>query len=996
MANLDQLGLPNGNTYNFKDNTQERSNHRHYEADVTPLVHKTYASTSYYATSANDWNTSTWYFMSIKPDSWYKPWTVRFKIHSICPSYSSYESITYSTISGRSDGYIYANWNERQNTAHYYTTIYPLKQAGFNAGYGHAVGISILYGDNYTNSAYYRTFEVDYYYCENCTVTILDTPVKWANWSGTGSTNYNGLNSMNAVSRGLMESGDDNTYTVLARAYPSIKAGPNKIFPYTLFMQNADGRWESIVTSNSTATGKSRNTHGFRLGQICYLSSGSTYSENAVPGWGQARDYHTDLIDHRYSFNTENNSTNGTTANTPVYLVGSMGNDGLFYLDTKWWTQTLPTSADGKLYIYLGDAYDYYRMTFVENRRIYRYINGMIRDYAQDAGTVNGLTVEKAVPSNAVFTDNNTTYTFANGTNGFTVTPSGGSAQTVTVTPSITNNVTGSGTSGYIAKFNGANTITNGPAFGSATNTFLRNDGSWASPAAGSDVNVTQTATSTSANYEVLFSATADNTTRTEGARKNNNLTFNPSTGNLQATQLNGVAIGSSPKFTDTNTTYSMTRDGANVKLTPSSGSAQSVGLSDLINGLGEGTSQAQGADYLVAQYAGGGTTTTSYHRRSVSNVVNATVVKAALGTGSGTTKYLREDGTWVQPPNTNTTYTFANGTNGFTVTPSGGSAQTVTVTPSIANNVTGSGTSGYLTKFNGGNTITNGPQLGSSTTTFLSNAGTWLTPDGRGNKIFTTTPTTPYKVGDLYIEDDNNIYVCTTARSSGSYNSDDWGGAVAAIDNDTMENYVDGVLANAFGTNGGNVLWRLDANGKPYEFLVTDTPGNLNGKIWRWDGNGLRFSSSGYSGSYITLINSNGRFAADYLTGTFNASNLTIQNFTAAKISGGVFTRGNSNNNSGTIIVKDSSGVTIAEVDNAGFKFYGAGNEGSRPYFIFNNSVGFAGYNASGALTFQISTDEFHIKKLYADAQLTIGGYLKAVPVNNGTNKGISFVKAY
>ena len=65
---------------------------------------------------------------------------------------------------------------------------------------------------------------------------------------------------------------------------------------------------------------------------------------------------------------------------------------------------------------------------------------------------------------------------------------------------------------------------------------------------------VTQTATTTSANYEVLFSVTADNTTRTEGARKNSNLLFNPSTGNLQATQLNGVTIGSSPKFTDTNT----------------------------------------------------------------------------------------------------------------------------------------------------------------------------------------------------------------------------------------------------------------------------------------------------------------------------------------------------------------------------------------------------------------------------------------------------------
>ncbi len=88
------------------------------------------------------------------------------------------------------------------------------------------------------------------------------------------------------------------------------------------------------------------------------------------------------------------------------------------------------------------------------------------------------------------------------------------------------------------------------------------------------------------------------------------------------------------------------------------------------------------------------------------------------------------------------TTYTFENGTNGFTVTPSGGSAQTVTVTPSISNNVTGSGASGYIAKFNGTNTITSGPQLGSSTTTFLRNDGTWATPSGAGTVTSVATGT--------------------------------------------------------------------------------------------------------------------------------------------------------------------------------------------------------------------------------------------------------------
>lgn len=66
-------------------------------------------------------------------------------------------------------------------------------------------------------------------------------------------------------------------------------------------------------------------------------------------------------------------------------------------------------------------------------------------------------TLGTSVPSDAKFTDNNTTYSFASGTNKFTVTPSGGTAQEVSVTPSITNNVTYSGTltSGQVAVLDG-------------------------------------------------------------------------------------------------------------------------------------------------------------------------------------------------------------------------------------------------------------------------------------------------------------------------------------------------------------------------------------------------------------------------------------------------------------------------------------------------------------------------------------------------------------
>lgn len=66
---------------------------------------------------------------------------------------------------------------------------------------------------------------------------------------------------------------------------------------------------------------------------------------------------------------------------------------------------------------------------------------------ASVSGSGNDITIDAV----------DTTYTFANGTNGFTVTPLGGSAQTVTVTPKITNNVTYTGdiTSGKLAVFDG-------------------------------------------------------------------------------------------------------------------------------------------------------------------------------------------------------------------------------------------------------------------------------------------------------------------------------------------------------------------------------------------------------------------------------------------------------------------------------------------------------------------------------------------------------------
>lgn len=318
------------------------------------------------------------------------------------------------------------------------------------------------------------------------------------------------------------------------------------------------------------------------------------------------------------------------------------------------------------------------------------------------------------------------------------------------------------------------------------------------------------------------------------------------------------------------------------------------------------------------------------------------------------------------------------------------------------ANAVTGSGTSGYLTKFNGSKSVTNGPALGSDTTKFLRNDGTWAVPPGTssgGNKIFTTTPTPPYSVGDLWVVDDNNVDVCTTARASGSYDEDDWGSAVSGVDSQLVKGAISDAITvvTGNGEDGGNIILKLteDEDRIPYELLVTNTP-DLTGKVYKWDGNGLHFSSNGYNGTYSTIINSDGQIPTQFITGPIDAAVNTINNFTADMVHGGKLVRGYTNNSKGTIELQDTAGTVIAEVTNEGFKFYGQGSGEYRPYYLINTN-GFVGYiydpNHNPVQTIKVAFDEFRMTKGYVRDELDIGGQIKIVPIDNGTNAGISFV---
>ena len=104
-----------------------------------------------------------------------------------------------------------------------------------------------------------------------------------------------------------------------------------------------------------------------------------------------------------------------------------------------------------------------------------------------------------------------------------------------------------------------------------------------------------------------------------------------------------GKSVPSNAIFTDT--TYT---NGTGLSLSGTTFSISQANVSTILNLLSTGDSDAQAADYVICQFSGGGTSTTTYHRRPLSKVVNATAVKAALGTVTTTAnKYLRDDGTW-------------------------------------------------------------------------------------------------------------------------------------------------------------------------------------------------------------------------------------------------------------------------------------------------------------------------------------------------------------
>lgn len=122
----------------------------------------------------------------------------------------------------------------------------------------------------------------------------------------------------------------------------------------------------------------------------------------------------------------------------------------------------------------------------------------------------------------------------------------------------------------------------------------------------------------------------------------------------------------------------------------------------------------------------------------------------------------------------------------------------------------------------------------------------------GTKRRIFTSTPYTPYDVGDLWVQGaSGDIMRCKTARASGSYSSGDWEKASKYTDNTALNNFINGAYTSAINdlTNqiDGKVETWFQTTDPAASWTTTALKKQHVGDMWfRTDKNTLwRYSSS-------------------------------------------------------------------------------------------------------------------------------------------------------
>lgn len=193
---------------------------------------------------------------------------------------------------------------------------------------------------------------------------------------------------------------DANSIAYQVRGNGGTLPAKDKFVRYRLLFTAADGsHFVPANTSTSTNATASRAVNQSPIdpfGRIVYYSSTTAIAAGSAPGatylWSQYQ------VSLGYSFNMAGAALT-LTYPAPVYLKCAPQTNGSAIIDnTTPYVQALPTTADGKIYIFLGIAYNATTIDLFGEHPVYYYSDGAIRLWTNGGASAN-ITVDSALSS---------------------------------------------------------------------------------------------------------------------------------------------------------------------------------------------------------------------------------------------------------------------------------------------------------------------------------------------------------------------------------------------------------------------------------------------------------------------------------------------------------------------------------------------------------------------------------------------------------------------